>query len=391
MTPTGKQTPLGPGPLMGVPRPHQRDAAVIRGAGLSGLPVSAAIAAYPLTAAIMVGAVCTLYGTRGPQVVGSVLCYLVALSTIKLSVKWVFTQHNFQYAKLLSSVHFLSGALACLGIMLNRKWQQGGHIPSPTKSEFFLMIFPMSLTVAFSVGADNMALVFSSAAFTEIIGSTGCLSTIAAVVLMGMPFDKWLALPVAMVAVGCMISIVGEINFSGLGMSLCFASTIFRSLKVALQQRLMTGQTKEQLDPCALLFWISIPSTLAMFAASLMTEGFDPYRDLGNMDSTGFQGLLFAIVVSCVNAVTLNLAQLFVTKDLGAVGSQLIAQSKMVLTILGAMVIFGEPVTYLEAVGFAQVLFGVFLFSRIENQAKERKLQKQLLRTGGFAPDGPRA
>lgn len=386
--PTGKQrlaVPVRPRVLS--PEPQLRGlAAVAPGAGgLSGRTVSAPAALYPVSFMIMMTVVCILYGRRGPRVVLSVLSYLVALSTMKLSVKWVLVHHNFHFAKLVSSAHFLAGALTCFGILLSRKWQWGVPMPIPTRRVFFMMICPISLATAFSIGANNMALVFCSTAFAEIIGSTGCLITVATVVLMGMPFDKWLTLPTLMVAVGCMVSTVGEMNFSGLGMFLCIASNIFRSVKVTLQQRLMTQQAEEALDPCALLFWISIPSTLVMLTASLMTEGVEPYGNLSKMDFVSLKGLVSSILLSCVNAVALNVAQLFVTKDLGAVGSQLIAQSKMVLTILGGMAVFDEPVTYLQAVGFVTVLIGVFLFSRMEMLGKEREAQKMLLSAGGLA------
>merc|ERR1719410_1635657 len=83
--------------------------------------------------------------------------------------------------------------------------------------------------------------------------------------------------------------------------------------------------------------------------------------------------LIIAVLGSCVNATILNMAQLWVTKDLGAVGSQIVVQSKTMLTILGAMAFFGEPVTWLEAFGFTTVLVGVFLFSHAERAAVAQK------------------
>merc|ERR1740120_552775 len=108
-----------------------------------------------------------------------------------------------------------------------------------------------------------------------------------------------------------------------------------------------------------------------MILGSIFTEGLSPYTALASRDGPGIHGLVFAIGVSCVNATVLNLAQLYVTKDLGAVGGQLVAQAKMVLTVLGGMVLFGESFSQLETFGFGLALIGVYAFSRMDQASKE--------------------
>jgi len=327
--------------------------------------------AYPAAAAIVTSLIVFLYAPRGPAVVFGVLCYVAALSTMKLTLKSVFVTHSFKFAKFVSATHFLSGAIAMLVILIYRWRARGTAIPVPTWKEFGMMLVPVSLAITVSIGASNTALVFCSVAFTEIIGSTNCLVTIAVVLLLGMPFNLLLIIPAVLVAGGCIISTSGEINFSMVGVILCFTANIFRSGKVALQQKLMTGTTKDKFDPCALLFWTSVPCFLMMLGFSLATEGLEPCRHIGRLQGHQLVTLVQSLGICCVNATMLNLAQLFVTKDLGAVGSQLVAQAKSVLTVLGGMVVFGEQVTVIELVGFVVVLLGVYMFSRIEQQGKK--------------------
>merc|ERR1740129_1101869 len=109
-----------------------------------------------------------------------------------------------------------------------------------------------------------------------------------------MPVSKSLLPPALLVTFGCIISTAGEINFSSLGVILCLGAAFFRSLKVALQQRLLSGETKDKFDPVALLFWISLPSTLTMFAFSVMYEGMEPYRVLSQKVGTPFWRLCLA-------------------------------------------------------------------------------------------------
>jgi len=299
-------------------------------------------------------------------------------------VKWVMDTHSFEYPKLISVCHFVAGALVTGGILAYRRYKQQ-PVPTPSLHEFCFFILPIALSVVLSIGANNTALVFNSAAFTEIMGSTNALMTMGIVTALGMPPGLAVVPPAMLVSAGCIVSTVGEVNFSTRGVLLCLAATFFRSLKVACQQRLLVGDTKDKMDPVALLFWISVPSVAAMGLFSLATEGSAPYTQLASTEGAALTGLLVALAVSCVNATILNVAQLYVTKELGAVGSQLAAQTKMVLVVLGGMVLFSEVVTRTELFGFCLVIVGVFWFSRVEQQIKEEKDESIKGKTSMFA------
>jgi len=343
--------------------------------------VHAPLLAYPTTFGFITCVILFIFGNRGWRVVLGVMSYLTALSTMKLAVKYVFVTYGFGFPKFVTVLHFVCGGIVCLAINMRGRAQTGVAIAVPTATELFFMITPIAMAASVSIAANNMALSFSTVAFTEIIGATTCLFTVAMVVLMGMPFDKWLLLPTCAVAMGCGLSTAGEVNFSLLGMVLCFASNAFRALKVSLQQKLMTGESKDKFDPCTLLMWISVPSAIVMALASALSEGAAPFQSMAEMDSDALLGLWGAIGISCLNAVILNIAQLYVTKDLGAVGGQLVAQAKAVLTVLGGMALFGESVTNLELVGFAEVLVGVYVFSSMEARTKQQKeLEKAKLK-----------
>merc|ERR1712129_58204 len=209
-----------------------------------------------------------------------------------------------------------------------------------TRQEFFFMAAPIAVTIVLCVGAGNLSLVLCSAAFTEVIGSTTCL-----------------------VMLGCAVSVSGEMKFSPVGMIMCFVANIARSLKVTLQQKMMTGELKEKFDTVTLLFWTCLPATVIMAVCSLASEGLQPWHhaQATMLDKPPvFLHLCIAVFSSCVNATILNMSQLWVTKDLGAVGSQIVVQSKTILTVLGGVALFGESVTWLEALGFFTVLVGVF-------------------------------
>ena len=64
--------------------------------------------------------------------------------------------------------------------------------------------------------------------FSSILDSkaTTPVFTIVVMVCMGIPYDKWLLLPVAMVIVGCCMCVDGTLNVSVIGTVFLFLSAI---------------------------------------------------------------------------------------------------------------------------------------------------------------------
>jgi len=86
-------------------------------------------------AGALVGVVALVIGifiNRGPMVVTGILAYLLSLSTMTLTVKSVFKQHQFNYPKFVTSTHFLSCGILCFGIMAYRQIKGEKKIPIPS-------------------------------------------------------------------------------------------------------------------------------------------------------------------------------------------------------------------------------------------------------------------
>jgi drug/metabolite transporter (DMT)-like permease len=327
---------------------------------------------YPVAVMLMLGLVTATNYKKGSVVVTKILVYLTALSTMKLSVKLAFEWYSFQYPKFVTSLHLICSAACGFAILAYRSRAVKIPIAVPTTSEFLTGIAPSAAAFAMTLAFNNMALVLCSASFTEIVGATTPLVTVAFVILMGMPFYFPLIGPVCLVAVGCMLSATGELNFSMLGTFYCFAANVTRSARTSLQQKLLTGETKEKFDPPALLAWTCIFSFHIMIVWSVITEGFLPWKIAfgGGVQSLG---LWVALAAGCINACILNLAVLFVTKDLGAVGAQIVAQIKSIATVMGGMCLLGESFTWVELAGFFTILLGTFLFSHIQTAQTARE------------------
>merc|ERR1712037_723319 len=97
----------------------------------------------------------------------------------------------------------------------------------------------------------------------------------------------------------------------------------------------LTGETKQKFDPVTLMAWTCMCAFMVVIVYSSFTEKLAPYDSL--MQTSDPAGLLGALIASCVIACTLNLSSLFVIKQLGAVGMQMMAQMKSILVVIGGM------------------------------------------------------
>merc|ERR1719238_2129567 len=104
-----------------------------------------------------------------------------------------------------------------------------------------------------------------------------------------------------------------------------------------------------------------------MMTWSLVTEGIEPFALLAGKDSLA---LILAIGVTCVNACILNVANLFVIKDLGAVATQLAGNLKGILIVLGGVAMLGEQVQLIQIGGYGFVVAGVAWYNKVDKQIK---------------------
>lgn len=326
------------------------------------------VLAYPLAMMCVACMISVIYWPRGLAVVFMILAYVFALSTMKLCVKYVFTTKGFAFPKFLTAVHFVASSVFGFAVLHFRSRAKGGkEIVVPSFREATLTIFPIALSFAVSIGATNMALGFCSVAFSEIVGSTQPIYTVAVLLALGVEFDARLLLPVLVVVFGCGLSVTGAAEFSTVGFALVGVGNLARAVKGAGQQVLMTGETRERFEPLTLLAWMCLAASAVMLLFSGLTEGAAPYHKLGDNSGT-----LVAIAVSAVNACALNLTSLHVLRELGAVGIILVGQTKAVLTVLGGVVLFGEEVSEIQCIGFAVVLLGTFAYSNMESSLKQK-------------------
>jgi len=325
------------------------------------------------TSLFVSGAVTTIiFWPLGAGCILKILAYLLTGCTVTLTVKMVYSESfHFQYAKLLTVFHLLTSAVLGFGILLYRRYVQEKPLQVPTVSEFGWKLMPLCLGFSYSLGCSNMALMYCSVAFAAIIGASTPFFSVLLLILLGMPFNLYLLLPISGIVFGCMATVAGTLEFSMYGLMLVLLGNLGRSVKAVLQQWIMTGEVKEKYDPVTLLSWQCLICAPMMLAWSLATEGTEAFAALFNQTQPAL--FLSALALSCANAAVMNALHIFVIKDLGAVGIQATAQLKQGLTALGGVVMFGDKFTSLNVIGGSVVLASAFWYARADSHLKSLK------------------
>jgi len=320
---------------------------------------------FVLVVALTIG----VFFNRGPMVIGGILAYLISLSTMTLTVKSVFVNQQFNHPKFVTSMHFLTCGFLCFGIMLCRQIMGQKRMPVPAMKQLSHIILPIAIAFAASVGANNIALVYCNAAFSEMIGGAAPLCVICINLCEGKGFDMRLLWPVLAVIAGVTLCAVGELKFTWAGLLLVFLACFLRAFKSNLQHKILDNQiADEKLEPVELLAWMSPPCLVVMVIWGGVTEGLGPIMQLA-----GGKGLeiSMAIAVTCVNACVLNVANNFVIRDLGAVGCLLAGQLKGILLLMGAFVMLGEVIQMQQIAGYVSIAGGIYFYNKIEKDIKD--------------------
>lgn len=319
---------------------------------------------------VMAVAVGLVFRSMGRDVVAQIILYITSLAAVKISVKIVYS-HGFDYPRFLTAFHLLVSSLAAFGLLFRRRMVSGIPVLVPTMNELCFGIIPIALAFSISIFSENEALVFVSAAFSEVVGVTTPVVSAFLTWISGMTFHIQLLGPIIVVVVGSVVSAVGEIRFAYAGFLLLVLSVFSRSVKAVTQQRLMTG-ARAKFDPVTIMAWTCAISfaQVALFAAA--SEGLGPFRALhASFASSGGSwrvGAHLSCVVglSCVFACALNISSLFVVRNLGAVGMQMASQLKSILVVVCGVTLLRESFTPAQRVGFVTALLGIYLYSSMQ-------------------------
>jgi len=325
---------------------------------------------YSLAIVVVASLLTALYWSRGPVTICSILSYVGALSSMSVLIRNVYVNNNFKYPQFLTATHFIATAMVGASVLLYRNLTEGRKINVPDLDCWFKGLVPVAVSFVFSLGMANNGLLLTNAHFYEMIGSSTPLVTAGIALMIGRGFDVRLSMPLALITAALFVVAFGEVKLTVLGLLACIGGVIGRGIKSTLQHSLMGGSAWKSMDPIEVAVWTSLTCLVMMAVWSAFTEGLAPCYEILSLPT------FLAVLYTCAGASILNIAALFVLRELGPVTQQVVGQLKGILAILGSVAAFGETVTLQQIVGYSFLIAGIAWYNKADMDIKDEKKQQ---------------
>lgn len=234
-------------------------------------------------------------------------------------------------------------------------------------------IAPLALVFALSVAMGNLSLQYIYPSFNQMLGSMSPLITVVmAVGIEGKRFNMWTWLSMPVLCGGLGLCSAEEVNFHWLGAIFCMGATILRGLKSIMQGSIMSKK-EDKLDAVTLLYYMAPWAAAVLSVLGLFLEGIEPwtllfsglYADpMSGSNVTGVPKVLALLCFSGLNACLLNVFNFLVTHYTSAVAQQVLGNVKSCMSIAISVMIFGNELKMVQALGIGICLFGVWMFQK---------------------------
>ncbi|GIL52194.1 hypothetical protein Vafri_8132 [Volvox africanus] len=287
----------------------------------------------------------------------------------------LFGNHPFPAPLLLSSVQFAcqTGLAKIVFLLGLAQRTTARRLPW---SDYFRLVVPNGFTTGLDIGFSNTSLVFIDLSFYTMCKATVPVFLLFFAFVWGIEKPSLELIGVVVVIVGGLALLVkGETHFDLLGFGLVMTASCLSGLRFTLTQVLLHGhhhsaalggplEVLEQLTP--------VMSITALMFSLAWEELWDVLPSSVYFNSVEHTVLtMLAIVLGALIAFLMVWTEYQVIKETSALIFMIAGTVKEVVTVLAAVLFFGEKLTWINLIGLVVVMIGVLLF----NLYKYRKLK----------------
>ncbi|KXZ53955.1 hypothetical protein GPECTOR_6g874 [Gonium pectorale] len=290
----------------------------------------------------------------------------------------LFGKGAFPAPLLMSSVQFICQTLLAklvfaLGIV------ERTHSRRMPWSDYFRLVVPNGVTTGLDIGFSNKSLVFINLSFYTVCKSTVPVFLLFFAFIWGIEKPSMhLAAVVLVIVSGLVLLVRGETKFDLLGFGLVMTASCLSGLRFTLTQVLLHGhQSSAALGgPLEVLELLTPVMSITVLIFSL---GWEELWDVlpGSPYFDGLEHILLTLLVVATGAVLAFLmvwTEYQVIKETSSLTFMIAGTIKEVVTVLAAVIVMGDELTFVNVMGLAIVIGGVLLF----NHYKYKKLRQQV-------------
>jgi len=283
--------------------------------------------------------------------------YISASAGIIAMNKYLMTPGHFPHAASLTSLHMLTctvvtvlGSQAVPSAFPSLKQLQDNR---PTYVRCFA---PLALCFAASLILCNTAYLYAGVGFLQMMKQANVIITYTFSVVVALEvFQPQRATIILIVCLGVGMTVNGAVSYTTRGIALQAGGQVAECLKVVLTNYLLSSPGMK-LDVMTFLMGMSAFCLVPLASYAALFE-------LNHQVLVDAAGVWPILVANCVLAFSLNVIVSAFIKRTSGVAYLLCGITKDAVLVAAAHMIFAEPVTRLQIVGFATASTGVFLYS----------------------------
>ncbi|CAE8637801.1 unnamed protein product, partial [Polarella glacialis] len=285
--------------------------------------------------------------------------YIAVSATLITFNKYMMQPGHFPHAVHLTATH--------MAVTFGMTWSLYAMAPSlfpsmdaarADKRKVLRYIAPLGLLFAVALLCSNLAYKYSTVAFLQFCKEGNVAIVFAMSCFLGtltFSWEKLLALAVVMS--GCTICAKGEINFVMLGLILQLTSQFAECSKNIIGEIVMSGAGLK-LDVLTFVMFQAPCSLLPLLVGVYWQWSPEVMHDLA--------GIWPILLVNASVAFLLNLLIALTLKKLSALAFVIIGLVKDAVIVGSSSIIFGDPVTDVQKVGFLITLTGIAIYGSIK-------------------------
>lgn len=292
--------------------------------------------------------------------------------------KWILAYSGFSYPVALTMWHMVF--CTCVVWVLVRVFRVTKRLKM-TRRDYLRRVMPIGFFYAASLWLSNSAYLHLSVSFIQMTKALmpGLVYMIG--IFFGMEkLNLTTAVNMFIIAIGVAIAAYGELNFDTLGVMQQLSALLFEAVRLMLVQVLITRQGLA-MNPLQSLYYVS-PACAFFLAFPLL---FVEYPKMMQDFTLVFDWKILVLNATC--AFALNLAVFLLIGKTSALTMNIAGVIKDWMLIFASQHFFGNPVTFLNYVGYVIAFLSVFMYNINKMRQLKREQQKKLSQpaTGGKA------
>ncbi|KAJ5370664.1 sugar phosphate/phosphate translocator [Penicillium cataractarum] len=282
--------------------------------------------------------------------------WIALSSSVILFNKWVLSTAKFNFPLFLTTWHMIFATAMTQGLAKFTTILDSRHKVPMNPSTYARAIVPIGIMFSLSLICGNLAYLYLSVSFIQMLKATNAVVTLFATWAFGIAPANFKTLGnVAIIVVGVVIASFGEIKFDMLGFLIQCGGIIFEALRLVMVQRLLSS-AEFKMDPLVSLYYYAPACAVTNGIVTLFTDV--PRMTMNDIYSLG----IMTLIANALVAFLLNASVVLLIGKTSAVVLTMAGILKDILLVCASMMIFHDPVTPQQFFGYSIALAGLVYY-----------------------------